>query len=156
MHPSVYSFLTFKYNTLMLSPSTLRYLLVSGHDRPRLTTTHESTMSGLLQQWSFSRRTLRRIFGEEGVWGTSASSKVVTSWRLVTAMIFSAATFRRPLAQWAASFGSPSLNSRDRKDTSICRTDTLDLFDNSAGVISISILRWLGSRHFEKEWSTVA
>lgn len=97
------------------------------------------------------RRTLRRIFGEEGDWGTSASSKVVTSDTLVTEMIFSAATFRRPLAMRAASFGSPSLAVIERIRVSV-GTDTLIFSTTQLVSYRVSILRWLGSRHFEKEW----
>ena len=45
------------------------------------------------------RRTLRLMFGEDGDWGTSASSKVVTSDTLVTEVIFSAATFQKAIRQ---------------------------------------------------------
>ena len=77
--------------------------------------------------------TFRRIFGEDGDFGTSASSKVVTSETLVTAMIFSAATSRKVLAIRLAWLGSLFLTVMDTIRVSV-GTETLTDLLNSAVV----------------------
>ena len=79
--------------------------------------------------------TFRLIFGEEGFCGTTASSKVVTSDTLVTAIIFSAATSFKPFAIRAASCGSGSDAVMDKIRVS-AGTATETFLASSVGVIS--------------------